>query len=46
VVVPVVDKQVLDAIAKRLIEVENIERDEFEGILKTYKIPIKVDERQ
>jgi cell division protease FtsH len=38
-------KQVLDAIAKRLIEVENIERDEFEGILKTYKIPVKVDEK-
>jgi cell division protease FtsH len=38
-------KNVLDAITKRLIEVENIERDEFEGILRTYKIPVKVDER-
>lgn len=37
-------KEVLEAITKRLIEVENIERDEFEGILKTYKIPVKVDE--
>jgi cell division protease FtsH len=36
-------KNVLEAITKRLIEVENIERDEFEGILRTYKIPVKVD---
>jgi cell division protease FtsH len=38
-------KQVLEAITKRLMEVENIERDEFEGILRTYKIPVKVDEK-
>lgn len=38
-------KEVLEAITKRLIEVENIERDEFEGILRTYKIPVKVDEK-
>jgi cell division protease FtsH len=38
-------RNVLEAITRRLIEVENIERDEFEGILRTYKIPVKVDER-
>lgn len=36
-------KHVLEAITRRLIEVENIEREEFEGILRTYKIPVKVD---
>lgn len=38
-------KEVLEAITRRLIEVENIEREEFEGILRTYKIPVKVDEK-
>ena len=38
-------REVLEAITRRLIEVENIERDEFEGILRTYKIPVKVDEK-
>lgn len=38
-------RNVLEVITRRLIEVENIERDEFEGILRTHKIPVKVDER-
>lgn len=36
-------KHVLEAITKRLIEVENIEREEFENILKEYNIPVKQD---
>ncbi len=36
-------KPVLEAITKKLIEVENIEREEFENILREFKIPVKVD---
>ena len=36
-------RKVLDAIAKRLIEVENIEREEFENILREFSIPVKAD---
>ena len=31
-------KEALEAIAKRLIEVETIEREEYEGIIKTHGI--------
>lgn len=37
------NKSLLDAVAKKLIEVENIEREEFEKILKYFNIPVKVD---
>jgi cell division protease FtsH len=36
-------RNVLEAITARLIEVENIEREEFEGILKQFNIPVKED---
>ncbi len=36
-------RNVLVAITKKLIEVENIEREEFEKILKEFNIPIKTD---
>jgi len=36
-------REVLEFITKRLIEVENIERQEFEDILKQFNIPVKVD---
>jgi cell division protease FtsH len=36
-------KNVLEAITKKLIEIENIERDEFEKILKEFNIPIKTE---
>lgn len=38
-------KGVLEEIAKRLIEVENIEREEFEEILRKNNIAVKVDEK-
>ncbi len=34
-------RQVLDAIAKRLIEVETIERDEYEALISAHGIPLK-----
>lgn len=36
-------RNVLDFITKRLVEVENIEREEFENILRQFNIPVKVD---
>jgi cell division protease FtsH len=36
-------RDVLEIITKRLIEVENIEREEFEQILRQNNIPVKVD---
>jgi cell division protease FtsH len=37
------NKNVLEAITRKLIEVENIERDEFEKLLKEHNIPVKED---
>lgn len=36
-------RNVLEAITARLIEVENIEREEFENILRQFNIPVKED---
>jgi cell division protease FtsH len=35
------NKQALDAVAERLIEVETIERDEYEKIIIAHGIPLK-----
>jgi hypothetical protein len=34
-------KDALDAISKRLVEVETMEREEYEGLLKKYGVEIK-----